>query len=328
VKSLFVLSLILVAAFATTANLEKKLLRQLFNNWQIVHDRAYKTAHEEELRFKIFSENYLSILKFNAEQDDVTLALNNFGDLSNSEFKAQYTGYKRSQGSNGAEVVVFDVQDTNSSVDWRTQGAVTPVKNQGQCGSCWAFSSTGALEGLHKIKTGTLVSLSEQNLVDCVTADQGCDGGEMSDAFDYTAQNGIQLEADYPYVATDQTCAFVKTKAVQVNTGYVNVTVQSVDQLKAAITQQPVSVAVQANQLVWQFYFGGVISKNCGDNLDHGVLAVGFGTIKGKDAFIVKNSWGASWGAQGYVYISTDGTKNNGNGVCGILMDPVYPISA
>jgi len=168
--------------------------------------------------------------------------------------------------------------------------------------------------------------MSEQNLIDCVTADMGCDGGLMSDAFSYTAMaGGIDTEADYPYQGKNGNCSFDQTKAVNANSGYYNVTPKSLDQMKAAIVGQPVSVAIQANQLVFQFYAGGVISKLCGDKLDHGVLAVGYDMIKTTEAFIVKNSWGPSWGNSGYVYISTDASANKGNGVCGILSDASFP---
>jgi len=148
----------------------------------------------------------------------------------------------------------------------------------------------------------------------------------MSDALEYTAEYGIESESDYPYKAVDQKCAYDASKAYKTNKGYANVTVADSPAMKAAIANQPVAVAIQANQLVFQFYAGGVIKKYCGDDLNHGVLAVGYDVIKGDEAFIVKNSWGGSWGNSGYVYISTDGTANNGNGVCGILADACVPV--
>ena len=147
----------------------------------------------------------------------------------------------------------------------------------------------------------------------------------MTDAFTYTSANGIDTEADYPYAGVDQKCKFDASKAYKTNGGYQNVTVNSVDALKTALVSQPVSVAVQANQISWQFYAGGVIKKLCGDKLDHGVLAVGYDTINNDEAWIVKNSWGASWGNDGFLYISTDATANDGNGVCGVLASASYP---
>jgi len=323
-KSLFILSLIVLSAFASTLKLEQQILKDLFQQWKQTHDKVYSTVHEEESRFRTFAENYLQILEFNAQEEGVTLGLNHFADLNTVEFGALHTGLIPNGNAN-AEVATFDVSNLADEVDWRTKGAVTPVKNQGQCGSCWAFSAVGAIEGSYFINNNKLVSFSEQNLVDCVTADQGCGGGLMQDAFDWTAQaGGIETEADYPYKARNQKCAFSKSKATKVNAGYKNVTVNA-DQLKAAVAQQPVSVAIQADQLVFQFYKGGVIKRFCGDKLDHGVLAVGYDSSKGTEAFIVKNSWGGMWGDKGYVHISTDGAANKGNGVCGILASAAFP---
>jgi C1A family cysteine protease len=228
--------------------------------------------------------------------------------------------------SSNAEIAEFDTSNLADNIDWRIKGAVTAVKNQGACGSCWSFSAVGALEGLHYINNAKLIGFSEQHLVDCVTADKGCGGGIMSDAFDYTAKvGGIETEEDYPYKAKNQKCSFDKDKAIKVNTGYKNVTAKSAEQLKAALNNQPVSVAIQASSPFFQFYRRGVVKRFCGDKLDHGVLAVGYDSTAGAEAFIVKNSWGAIWGDKGYVRISTDSKANNGNGVCGILADAAFP---
>jgi len=249
--------------------------------------------------------------------------LNHFADLTSEEFGKTYTGTIPKPGS--GFIRKFDANDLPDSFDWRTKGAVTPVKNQGACGSCWAFSSTGALEGLYFIQNSKLVSLSEQNFVDCVVEDFGCGGGWPIDAFTYSWKKGIELEENYPYKATNQKCTFNQSRALHINTGYFNVTPNSIPELKAAIVQQPISVCIQANQLVFQFYKGGVIKKACGASIDHAVLAVGYGDIKGTEAFIVKNSWGPKWGADGYVYISTDPKLNDGKGVCGILTMAAAP---
>jgi C1A family cysteine protease len=319
-KALFFLSLILVGAFA--GSIEEQLLKDLWSQWKLNNNKVY-TSYEEEFRFNVFADNYLNILAVNAEDDSLTLALNHFADLTSEEFGAIYTGTIASV--NQGPFAAYEPRDLPTSVDWRTKGAVTPVKNQGTCGSCWTFSTTGSLEGLYFIDNNNLVSFSEQNLVDCVKADQGCNGGLMSDALAYAAANGIETEADYPYAGVDQKCKFEASKATKVNSAYANVTAGSLDALKTAVAAQPVSIAVQANQISWQFYAGGVIKKLCGDKLDHGVLAVGYNTINGDEAWIVKNSWGASWGNEGYVYISTDASANKGMGVCGILSTPSYP---
>jgi len=202
---------------------------------------------------------------------------------------------------------------------------VTPVKNQGDCGSCWAFSTTGVLEGFHAIKDGKLLSFSEQQLVDCDTVDQGCDGGFPYDALEYSSKYGMEQESEYPYTGVDGTCQYKKNEAIETNTGYTFVTPKNVNAIKTAIVSMPVSVGIEADQDVFQLYTSGVISSGCGDDLDHAVLIVGYDTFQGQEAFIVKNSWGASWGNAGYVYISTNGKPNGGTGVCGILSQPVIP---
>lgn len=252
--------------------------------------------------------------------------INKFADLSPAEFKMRL-GYKPSlKKSNKTHVVVLSEVNTPTSVDWRTQGAVTPVKDQGQCGSCWAFSTTGSIEGINKIKSGTLVSLSEQQLVDCSTSlgNQGCDGGLMDYGFTYAETNKLETEADYPYQAVDQTCAVVKGKGVVSVTGYKDVTAKSETQLLAAVAQQPVSVAIEADTDVFQSYTSGIISSTaCGTQLDHGVLVVGYGTEGKKDFWILKNSWGSDWGENGFFRIARSATA--GPGICGLQLQASYP---
>jgi len=320
-KSLFILSLLLIGAFSFV--LQDTLTRDLFHQWKQVHSRTYNSPLEEEFRFQTFLQNYQAIFSFNNEQNDVTLALNDFADLTDEEFTRLYTGTFPSKGY--GEIKKYDVKDLPASFDWREKGAVTPVKNQGMCGSCWTFSATGALEGLYFINNSKLISFSEQNIVDCAVKDHGCNGGWSIDAMSYAAENGIQTEEDYPYVGKNQNCSHDASKAIKVNSGYYNVTPKDPEQLKAAVVGQPVSVGIQANQLVFKFFKGGVIKSMCTTLINHAVLVVGYDVIKGTEAFIVKNSWGPKWGVDGYVYISTDGSANHGKGVCGILMMPSVP---
>jgi len=213
------------------------------------------------------------------------------------------------------------------SVDWVAAKKVTGVKDQGQCGSCWAFSTTGSIEGGYAVDNNcdATVTISEQELVDCSTAqgNQGCGGGLMDQAFEFVIANGgLCSEADYPYTATNNNCTSSGCKSVLSITKYVDVPVNNEDQLQAAVATRPVSVAVDAE--TWQFYSGGVLTSSCGTSLDHGVLAAGYGTDNGQAYWLVKNSWGGSWGEAGYIRLAR-GTGSGNPGQCGICMAASYP---
>jgi len=206
------------------------------------------------------------------------------------------------------------------SIDWRAKGAVTPVKHQGQCGSCWAFSTTGVLEGAYFIKTGKLVSFSEQQLVDCATnAGYGCQGGWPYLALQYAGQYGVQTEADYPYAGVRYACRYNGARATKANGSYRVIQSRSTDALKAALAEGPVSVLVQATEPAFQFYKSGVLVNGCSAGVNHAVLAVGYKKVGSLDAFIIKNSWGTTWGEQGYMYLSSSQQINGGLGACGVL---------
>jgi len=216
------------------------------------------------------------------------------------------------------------------TVDWRQKNAVTPIKNQQQCGSCWAFSSTGSIEGAVAISTGRLLSLSEQQLVDCSVAqgNHGCEGGLMDYAFTYVISNrGITTEANYPYTATGpNSCQSTKAASHDATiTSFNDVPQNQEAQLIAAVTKQPVSVAIEADQSQFQFYKNGIFSSSCGTQLDHGVLAVGYSTSQGQDYWIVKNSWGTSWGMAGYILMAQ---HVGATGICGINMMSSYPVAS
>jgi len=254
--------------------------------------------------------------------------------MTNDEFKSQYAagGFAETDeqivSQNTLEESYVDVEALPTSVDWRNKGAVTPIKNQGQCGSCWSFSTTGVLEGFHFIKSGKLISFSEQQIVDCDTGtNQGCDGGWPYLAVTYAAKNGLETESEYPYTAADGDCKYDKSKTTSVAGGYKFVTAGNTVSLKTALVNQPVSVLVEADQDAFQFYSSGVLKTGCGASLDHAVLAVGYTKVGVLEAFIVKNSWGTDWGEQGYIYIWSSQTANSGKGVCGVLSQPMVPVA-
>jgi len=209
--------------------------------------------------------------------------------------------------------------------NWVPKGAVTHIKNQQQCGSCWSFSTTGSTEGCHFITTKKLVALSEQNLMDCSTSEgnQGCDGGLMTQAMDYIISNkGVDTEKSYPYTAEDGTCHFSKANIGATLKSYTNVNTGDENDLQAKVYLGPTSVAIDASQSSFQFYNSGVYSDpDCSTSqLDHGVLAVGWGTDSGSAYWIVKNSWGTDWGQQGYIWMA----RNDGN-MCGIATMATLP---
>jgi len=329
----FVLAVALGLAVGAEATLHQNIpeLKLLWNTWKQVHDKTYTHA-EEAKRFGIFTENYLKAVSHNTKSTTYKKGLNQFSDLTGAEFKQMYaSGYKGNKTRNPVHNTHHKSAPLPASVDWREEGAVTDIKDQGKCGSCWAFSAVGALEGLNFLSTGKLLSFSEQQLVDCETADHGCNGGLMDHAFKYTETAGIELETDYPYVSGKTEvagkCLYVKVLAIKVNKAFTDVAPNDVDALKTAIVQQPVSVAIEADQDIFQGYTTGVITADddCGAELDHGVLAVGYDSTQGQEAFIIKNSWADTWGDEGYVYLSTDGSANDGAGVCGILSAASYP---
>ena len=262
-----------------------------------------------------------------AERLGFTLGMNEYADMDGAEFSKIFNGYLSGRSrSNTTKVFHASRASIPTSVDWRTKGIVTGIKNQGQCGSCWSFSATGSLEGQHALKTGTLVSLSEQNLVDCSgpEGNEGCDGGLMDDAFEYVIKNnGIDTEASYPYVARDENCRFNPSNVGATETSYTDVAHEDEEALTEAIANVgPISVAIDASHNSFQLYKSGVYYEpDCSQTaLDHGVLAVGYGVDGGQDMYIVKNSWGTSWGMQGYIYMSRNHDNN-----CGIATEASYP---
>jgi cathepsin L len=349
--STFAVLLILAASSTNAANVEEGLSVELmskFKHWTDYHHKTYDSHDEKMQRLSIWLDNHELIEKHNSQQPVPTFTLghNAFSDMTEQEFAAHFKlgedyskkaaaskMHSEEAASTARRRTLEDVAplELPDYVNWVDLGAVTPIKNQGACGSCWAFSTTGALEGAKFLKTGELVALSEQNLLDCDHVDLGCSGGLMDNAFKFDEKSGgLCSETDYPYQAkqnkicntncTDVPGSIVKT--------FIDVPTGNAKALVSAVAMQPISIAIEASGSMFQFYKNGVLTDDaCGKrgSIDHGVLAVGYGTDLDTQSpyFLVKNSWGASWGDHGYVKI---GRKSaNKFGICSILKMASFP---
>jgi C1A family cysteine protease len=312
-----------------------------FWNWLTTHSIIPHSPEHIDHMFNNWVNNDLFISETNDKNLSYRLAHNAFSGMNNTEFY-EHMGFNRNK-----DIVNFNTQNLRvnearllselpTSIDWRLYGVVTTVKDQGQCGSCYSFSNTGALEGAYAIKYGTLKSFSEQEIVDCSKLalggpNMGCNGGQIGATMDWIGKvNGLCSETDYPYTSgttktagtCQNTCSPVQGTKVLSHTA---VQKNSDVAMMTALSKQPVSVAVEADQPAFQFYSSGVFTQSCGTNLDHAVLLVGYGTMNGNDYYIMKNSWGYNWGSQGYMYLGRGPQYNGGQGQCGVLMEAAYP---
>jgi KDEL-tailed cysteine endopeptidase len=279
------------------------------------------------------------IKRVNSQNRTYTLGHNQFSGMTTIEFKEHMGLNMILDNSNIKQTYpkLIEYNDIPTSINWNELGAVTPVKDQGQCGSCWSFSTTGALEGAYYTKYGELTSFSEQQLVDCDTRrnggkDMGCNGGLMDSAFSWINHNdGLCIESDYPYTSGDTktsgtcqtTCTNDPKSSIKT---FVDVKPSSDNDMMIALSKQPVSIAIEADQSEFQLYQSGVFTGKCGTGLDHGVLTVGYGSLSGQDYYLVKNSWSSTWGDGGYIKLGRGHEFNGGDGQCGMLLQASYPV--
>jgi C1A family cysteine protease len=260
------------------------------------------------------------------------MGLNQFADVSVDEFKEKYIyGYKTPvlKGSSCKPFTTYPNKEDPPSYDWTENHVVNPIRDQGQCGSCWAFATTANAESVWAISKGRLYDLSEQFLVDCASGigyfNQGCNGGQPDSALKYMIHNGQYLESVYPYTATTDKCqTYASHIDIKFSSCY-DVTPNNHAILQAAVRQNPVVIAIEADTRYFQFYSSGILTDSikCGTDLDHAVEIVGYGTENGIDYWKVRNSWGESWGENGYVKIEKSSSTND-PGVCGVAMEPSF----
>uniref|UniRef100_A0A7S3CIY7 Uncharacterized protein n=1 Tax=Strombidium rassoulzadegani TaxID=1082188 RepID=A0A7S3CIY7_9SPIT len=323
-------------------DVEGESLEQLqnFMAWASKYQKSYPTKEEFLRRFKVFLGNIESLGAFieQARGDEKfigapsgmhELELNKFADLTEEEYKA-LLGFKYDPATRGDATVepLTAEGDLPASINWAEKGFVSPVKDQGACGSCWSFSTTGAIESALQIKTGGKQLFSEQQLIDCSISfgNNGCSGGLVEYAFNYAKHVPMETETQYPYKAANQKCAQAELEGDLQISDFKEVQRFNPEQLAQALNLGPVSVGVDASGVAFKFYKSGVIKKWCGTSIDHAVLAVGYGTDSdGSDYWLVKNSWGGDWGEHGYFRVLRDMSKED-EGTCGILQTPSYPI--
>jgi len=325
-KAVIIVLALFASAFALVKPHMPRIVNPVYHEWEMwkqQYQPHYETNDEEQKRFKVFVENKALIKKLNkayeSDPDGARFGLNQFADLSPEEFAAQYLHEIPANYPRPAFLppTTKTVNDYPKEKNWVNDGAVTPVKNQGQCGSCWSFSVTGNMEGVYKVAHGELPVLSEQQLVDCdhdcmeykgqKVCDSGCDGGLMPNAMAYAVREGMTTEDKYKYKAKAGKCEYTSSQALYHFSAWRAVNGTDNDMVAALNDIGPLSVGVDAT--LWQFYVGGIFSVVCGKQLNHGVLLVGYGVQGKKEYWIIKNSWGASWGEKGYLRLIREKDK-------------------
>lgn len=303
-----------------------------FEEFIAKYNKTYDTVKARATAADAFCDSLAHVEAENSKNNNFTLAINEFADQTNEEwngrlglstFAGKLWGTAPHLGTDS-----YSGAPLASSVDWVKRGAVTPPKNQRNCGACWTFSTTGALEGAWKIASGKLVSLSEQQLLDCSRGEnKGCHGGNMDYAFTYLKTKPVCTESSYTYTAKQGKCSIGKCKvAIRAGkvVGFRDVPEKNEKALMEAVSKQPVSIGVEADQPSFKLYSHGILTSNkCGSKLDHGVLLVGYGTEKGTPYWKVKNSWGSNFGEHGYIRLSR---RVPGAGECGVMLMPSYPV--
>ncbi|KAJ4914165.1 cysteine proteinase1 [Raphanus sativus] len=317
-------------------------VKSIYLQWSAEHGKTNNNnngiINQQDERFNILKDNLRFIDLHNENNKNATykLGLTIFADLTNDEYRRLYLGARteparrmaKAKNVNQKFSAAVNKEALPETVDWRQKGAVNAIKNQGTCGSCWAFSTAAVVEGINKIVTGELISLSEQELVDCDKSyNQGCNGGLMDYAFQFIMKNGgLNTEQDYPYRGSDGKCnSLLKNSKVVTIDGYEDVPTNDETALKRAVSYQPVSVAIDAGGRVFQHYQSGIFTGECGTEMDHAVVAVGYGSENGVDYWIVRNSWGQKWGEDGYIRIERN-LASSKSGKCGIAIEASYPV--
>lgn len=290
------------------------------------YGKSYESFAEQQLRYQLFQQASETIAQHNRAQSTFSLAINDFADLTISEFEEKFIS---SPSPSHSHFFVLPTDNLPDEVDWTLTEAVSPVLNQGLCGADWAYAAAGAIEGLQWVRNSTVQPLSVQQLIDCSHqfGNEGCFAGTVEHAYQYViASGGLESLRNYPIRQFAGFCLSSSNKFTSSIRNYTFVPPNDELQLKAAVSRQPVAAMVQANEPMFMFYHSGVITTGCGNRPNHAVLVVGFGEEERVPYWLVKNSWGVNWGEQGFVKLYREDANNNSPGMCGIAVSPSYPI--